>query len=69
MVNEMRVPSSSSSSSTWRVSCQLDRIESDGGVRVAAARTNSVGLDLDTVLNVSASWVVGVLVSEDGLSA
>lgn len=32
-------------------------------------RTNSVGLDLDSILNVGAGGVVGVLVSEDGLAA
>lgn len=36
---------------------------------VAAIRTNGVGLDLHTVLNVGAGRVVGFLVSEDGLSA
>lgn len=31
--------------------------------------TNGVGLDLDTILNVGAGRVVGVLMSEDGLAA
>lgn len=72
MVKEIRVPSSSSSSSKQPVRYQLDQ-ESESQSRHAwrqvVVRTNGVGLDLDTILNVGASRVVGVLVSEDGLAA
>lgn len=60
MVKEMRVPSSSSSSS------DLSR-QPDVNIREpqAPSRTNSDGLDLDAILDVNIGGIVRVLVLED----
>ena len=65
MVKEMRVPSSSSSSSAGESAAERRRSLANA----SGARTDSDWLDLDALLNMSAIWVVGVLVAEHGLTA
>lgn len=65
MVNEMRVPSSSSSSSGIGVSLPIVQADVHGG----SIRTNSDGLDLDTILDVGIARVIGILVLQDALAA
>lgn len=66
MVSEIRVPSSSSSSSNQVVSsCQ----KRDWGVCGSSSRTDGKGLDLDALLDVRVGSIVGFLVLEDRLAA
>lgn len=62
MVREIRVPSSSNSSSGMNISVCGNGIG-------ATPPTDGHGLDLDAILDVGAIGVVGVLVGDDGLAA
>lgn len=64
MVNRMRVPSSSSSSS--RLRCQHSPTFQ---TLISWQRTNSNGLDLNTILNLSIASIIGFLVLKHVLAA
>ena len=65
MVNEIRVPSSSSSSSSIGVSLPIVQADVHG----ESIRTNGDGLDLDTILDMGIARVIGILVLQDALAA
>lgn len=65
MVREIRVPSSSSSSSARPGQLSLVPL----GVEVVLIHTDGHGLDLDAVLDMGAVGVVGVLVADHRLAA
>lgn len=66
MVSEMRVPSSSSSSSNGAVSgCPAK----EWGVSSSTSRTNRKRLDLDALFDVRVGSIVGFLMLEDRLAA
>lgn len=64
MVKEMRVPSSSNSSSRKGENQKVFFV-----LQVVGVLTNGDRLDLDTILDVSNGSIVGILVGQDALAA
>jgi len=65
MVSEMRVPSSSNSSSVQHVRTGWGR----GGAWVRGKPTDGEGLDLNAILDVRGGWVVRLLMGQNRLAA